>query len=116
MPLVLSMKSGQDFYVGDQQVVIEKVRRDYTFDIIVTETGKRHTVTETEAVEVLDDVFVSAGDRPMAGLARVAIEAPPDVLILRGERYRNEPKPEPVIAQAEAEVVRVGSKFERRSW
>ena len=88
MPLVLSLRTGQDFYVGDEQLIVQTVRGSTCFDVRVASTGKVHEITNSQAAEVLDDVFVSAGDRPQPGLARVAIEAPSYLLILRGEKYR----------------------------
>jgi len=39
----------------------------------------------------MPDVFVSAGERPQALLARVTIELPPSVAVLRGDKLRNPP-------------------------
>lgn len=88
MPLVLSLRAGQDFYVEDAQLVVGEIRGDTSFTLMVAATGKTFEITDQRAEEVLPDVFVSAGDRPQAGLARVAIEAPPEKLILRGDNYR----------------------------
>ncbi len=96
MPLVLSLRVGQDFYVGDEQVVVHKVHDPRRFELRVACTDRVFGISDKEAVEIFDDVFVSAGDRPQNGLARVAIDAPREIEILRGERYRGEEKPEPV--------------------
>ena len=37
------------------------------------------------------DVFVSAGDKAAPTMARVAIDAPQEVLVLRGDKKRNPP-------------------------
>jgi hypothetical protein len=99
MALVLSLRAGQDFYVDDERVIVERVHGHSRFDLVVASSGKRCRVTDAEAAEIMEDVFVSAGDRPQAGFARVAIDAPADVLILRGERYRGDEKPEPLPAE-----------------
>ena len=90
MALVLSLREGQDFYLGGERIVVGKVSGLTRFDLVVTRTGKRHAITDEEAVEIADDVFVSAGDRPQRGIARVAIAAPRSVTIIRGDRYRAE--------------------------
>ena len=90
MTLVLSLRRGQDFYVGDQQIEVETIRGKQSFDVRVVATGRVHTITDERATEVLPDVFPSSGGRAQEGLARIAIEAPPDVLILRGAKYRGE--------------------------
>lgn len=87
MSLVLSLHAGQDFFLDDTQVMVDEVLSDQHFRVSCE--GKRFDVTDQEATEVLPDVFLSAGDRPQSGIARVAIDAPHDVLILRGERYRH---------------------------
>jgi len=88
MPLVFSMKPGQDFYVGDDRVVVGTIYGKTRFDVVVEKTGHTHSISEEEAVEIITDVFVSSGPRPVAGIAKVAIDAPQEVLILRGDRYR----------------------------
>ena len=90
MALVLSLKEGQDFYVGDQQFVIDAIHADVFFRIKHPDSGRTFEVSNTRATEVLDDVFVSAGDKPMAQSVRVAIEAPANLLVLRGPKYRGE--------------------------
>ncbi len=94
MPLVLSLREGQDFYLDDEQLVVRRVQGLMRFELQVAKTGKLHEITDAESSEVLEDVFVSAGDRPQKGIARVAIEAPREVRITRGDRYR-EMKQEP---------------------
>lgn len=87
MSLVLSLRAGQDFYVGDTQVVVHEVLNEHHFKVRIGD--KTLDVTDAESVEALPDVFMSAGDRPQHGLARVAIDAPQEILILRGDRYRD---------------------------
>ena len=88
MPLVLSMKPGQDFYVGGCRMSVGTVNGRQSFDVHVDKTGVTHCITEDEAIEVLPDVFISSGPRLAVGIARVAIDAPREVTILRGDRYR----------------------------
>ena len=88
MPLVLSLKQGEDFWVRDQQVVVSEIVNATRFHVAVVGTGKTYEITDAEATEILKDVFVSAGDFYKYGMIRVAIEAPLEIEILRGDRYR----------------------------
>lgn len=89
MPLVLSMKPGDDFFVGSERVVVEEVRGECEFTLR-TADGRAHEISDKRGTEVLPGVMVSAGNRAHAGLARVAIDAPQEVPIMRGQRYREE--------------------------
>ena len=101
MPLVLSLRVGQDFFVGNEQVTVTKITGYSKFDVRVTSSGRTYYVNDEEAVELheLSDVYLSAGDRPQAGLARVAIDAPREIPILRGDAARS-----PRVDDGEAEV------------
>ena len=91
MPLVLSLRVGQDFFVGAEQVTVVKITGYSKFDVEVTSSKRVYHVSDQDAVELheLADVYLSAGDRPQAGLARVAIDAPREIPILRGDAARN---------------------------
>lgn len=88
MALVLSLRQGEDFYVEDERFIVVEIFGPSRFQLKDAETGSIHEVTDEERVEILDDVFVSAGDRTQMGVARIAIEAPREIMILRGEKYR----------------------------
>jgi hypothetical protein len=88
MPLVLSLKEGDDFWVNDQQIVVGKIESGSRFVVSATGTTKEHEITDTKAREVHPDVFVSAGGFFKYGMVRVVIEAPRNIEILRGDRYR----------------------------
>lgn len=89
MPLVLSLRQRQDFFVGDERFVIDHVYSDTHFRIRHEATGKVFDITDTMSTEILPDVRVFAGDQEQAMLVRVAIEAPREIVVLRGERYRD---------------------------
>lgn len=89
MPLVLSLKEGDDFYVAGERIVLEKVASSSDFQVRVESAGRSFRVTDAEAEEILPDVYVSAGDHQQPGLVRIAIEAPMNILILRGDKYRS---------------------------
>ena len=78
--------------MADEQIVVGDLLNDRRFDVIVTSTGRRYEVSEEEATELREvpDVFLSAGDRPQASFARIVIDAPREIPILRGDRYRGE--------------------------
>lgn len=88
MPLVLSLKEGDDFWVDDQQIVVSKIEHGARFWVTVEGAGKSHEITDTKSREVRPDVFVSAGEFFKYGMIRVVIEAPRTIEILRGDRYR----------------------------
>jgi len=90
MPLVLSLKTGQDFYVGEEQFYVHNVTADTQFVLRRAVNGDLFTITDERAVEIMADVFVSAGTKPDAVLARLAIEAPRRLAIVRGRLYRGE--------------------------
>ena len=106
MPLVLSLRVGHDFYVGREHVTITKIIGHSRFEVRVASSGRTYEVSDREATELreLPDVYLSAGDRPQAGLARVAIDAPREIPILRGDALRN-PR------EAEAECTKAGSRW-----
>ncbi|MCL4743858.1 MAG: hypothetical protein KJZ83_00435 [Burkholderiaceae bacterium] len=95
MPLVLSMKESDDFWVEDRQVVITRIESGARFWVRLAGEQKEIEITDTEAKEIMDDVFVSAGDFYKYGAIRIAIEAPQEIEILRGDRYRKRSKSGP---------------------
>lgn len=86
MSLVLSLKHGEDFWVRDCQVVVSRIQGAKKFWLDVG--GKEFEIVDTHATEILPDVFVAAGDFFKYGMIRVAIDAPREIEILRGDRYR----------------------------
>jgi hypothetical protein len=95
MALVLSLKEGQDFYVGPERFVVDSVIDETNFTLTRASDARVFKITDARAAEIADEVFVSAGDKPMAVLARVSIEAPPEKLILRGDKYRQQKQQAP---------------------
>jgi len=87
MALVLSVREGEDFYVEDVRVVVEKVVGNEEV-ILRTPDGKLHHATLTKAAEVLPDVMISADDRRSGAMGRLVIEAPREKLILTGDKWR----------------------------
>lgn len=98
MSLVLSLKEGQDFYVGEERFVVAQILGEMRFTLqhsIERTIGRVkllrrrvYEVSDDHSIEVLPDVYVAAGDNQPSGRVRVAIDAPKEVLILRGEKKR----------------------------
>lgn len=89
MPLVLSLKEGDDFWVNDRQLVVDRIADGSHFTLRVEGEDRPKEITDTKAREVMTDVFVSAGGFYKYGMIRVVIEAPREIEILRGDRYRS---------------------------
>jgi hypothetical protein len=88
MALVLTLAEGEDFYVRDERVIVEEIKSPTAFNLRRCADGALLQVVEGKSVEGFKDVFFSAGARGQATIARVAIEAPRSVPLLRGENYR----------------------------
>ena len=84
MPLTLGLREGDAFCVGDDRFTVSEVVGKFKFKLTRGD-GKQFTVTERFAVEIADEVFVSAGSHPQNGIARVAIDAPRRLAIYREE-------------------------------
>lgn len=99
MPLVLGLYEGGKFYVGSTPVELEKIREDGTLQLVVHhQNGPKSSfvVNDMEAQEIVPEVFVSMGKSKKqqkygrmyrSSMARVAIEAPRNIVILREELY-----------------------------
>lgn len=90
MALVLTLREGEDFVVGTdlKRFTVAEIVADMEFKLRDEQTGKLHTVTDAHAVEIVSDVYVSAGDAPPSATVRVALSAPRSIRILRGECLR----------------------------
>ena len=89
MPLVLSQKIGDDFYAGDSRFAVTDIYQDTSFTLVKDGVDK-YEITEYEAVEVMPEVFISSGDFFQSGVVRVVIDAPRSIVILRGDKYREQ--------------------------
>lgn len=92
MALALALQEGRSFYVGDVQISVERIIAPYRYKIRVH--GAIDTIMEVsdrERVEVLPDVFISAGhpwEKEGSGRwVKAIIEAPMSIKILRSEIY-----------------------------
>lgn len=93
MALILTMKEGQSFYVDDDRIEVKKIVDDLRFVVGMCD-GREIDVIDSKSVEVLPDVFLSAGNKAMLGTVRVVISAPADRLILKDSLYEQDKKDE----------------------
>jgi len=93
MALVLSLKLGQDFFVEAVRFILIEVTNDVCFRLKceAEDCNDEFTITDKQSVEIMPEVFVSAGDCQQLHAVKAVIEAPSDLLVLRGDKYRNPP-------------------------
>lgn len=87
MALVLALKRRDDFYVRDERYAVKDILSD-THARIEMPDGKIIDVFAEQASEIAPEVFLQVGSRSQGDSVRLAIEAPRDVPILSGKRYR----------------------------
>lgn len=88
MALVLSIREGGDFYIGEFQYVVTKILSPSSFLLLDVEDNYEFEITGERNQEIMRDVFVSAGVYDIMDMARVVIDAPRDILVLRGDKKR----------------------------
>lgn len=86
--MILSVREQTDFFVADQRVLVTDVRNKNDVTLMVEDTGKSYRITDEEATEILPDVLIATGGYWQAGQARIVIDAPRSLKILRGDKYR----------------------------
>lgn len=91
MALVFQLNEGEDFYVVHEQVIVQTIVSPREFILHRVRDGENITIREGRAVEVFHNVYVSVGARGQSDMARVVIEAPRSISLLRGENYRGKP-------------------------
>jgi len=85
--LVLSIKQGQYFYIGDTRYSVENLQpRGFT---LRQHEGKDITfeITCDQMVEIAPQIYIRAGLATHKGEASIDIQAPKDIPILRGDKY-----------------------------
>lgn len=88
MALALTLKSKETFTVGEVLFELESVKKEpCRFIVRNVLLGRSFNITDERSTEILPGVYVSAGLAP-ATHAKVVIEAPQEVRIIRGERRR----------------------------
>jgi hypothetical protein len=89
MPLVLTLKIGDDFFVAGERFVVDELERHVACVICRASTGQAFRIVEEHATEILSDVHVSLGAHSTSVQCQLVIAAPRDVPVVRGERYRH---------------------------
>lgn len=88
MALVLSLRIGQDFYVGDSRVVVSWIDSPFRFGLKVGDEGSK-VVTDADWITLMPGVRVMAGipkSQYQQSIVAVAIDAPGKE-VLRGALY-----------------------------
>lgn len=86
MGLVLTLREGEDFFVGDARYVIAQVFDPTHFIVLDPETDTRYEVTDERLCEIAADVLVCASQR--AQQVNISIEAPREIPVRRGKVER----------------------------
>lgn len=104
MGLIIGVERGQDFFVGDTQVIVTDIFSERSFRLtVVRDGGDEHfEVDDSKKVAILHSekfvpgegmvsrplVWAQAGNRGSKVMARVMVDAPRNIEILRGHLYR----------------------------
>ncbi|HVC63634.1 MAG TPA: hypothetical protein VND19_25115 [Acetobacteraceae bacterium] len=88
MALVLERTEGQDFYIRDERYVVTKIISPKQFTVRRDRDGTTFDMVDGQSYELAPDATGSVGSRGQQTLARISIEAPRSVAVLRGELYR----------------------------
>jgi hypothetical protein len=88
MSLVLGLRIGEAAYVDDTPLRLDEIYSNQRVLVGNAKTGKSYDVSAEQACEVLPDVFIALGDRSTTVMARVSIDAPRNMKILHGSKYR----------------------------
>lgn len=92
MPLVLALRKGHDFFVGDHRVVVSDIKSAYEA-VLRFEDGSLVTVNDTNQAEIHPGVKVMVGtpkNQNQRSIIKLLLDGPGQ-RILRGDLYR-EPK------------------------
>ena len=86
MGLVLTLREGGDFYLGERRLILEKILDSRTCVVFDPERDERFEVREDRMTEIAEDVMVCTA--VPANTVNITIDAPRDMQILRGELKR----------------------------
>ena len=88
MALVLGMAQGRSFYLNDIQVEVEKIVTPTRVNLIVHGAFlKKMTIGPNHRTELLPGIYASIGTDSDAEQAKVVLEAPRNIKILRDKLY-----------------------------
>ena len=87
MGLVISLRTGEDFFIADERYVLSAIAGT-TVRIERRRDGAAFEITNDELREIEPEVLLQTGDRMTTRAARVRIDAPRSKTILMGPKYR----------------------------
>ncbi len=87
MGLILTLRKGEDFFVGDSRFVVETIFDGRHFILYDPERDTRYEITEESASEIDDNVLVCAAVSTTQ--INISIEAPREMPIVRGSLSRS---------------------------
>ncbi len=87
MPLVLGFKKDEDFYVADTQVRVIDIVSDSR--VMVEAQGKEFMLRDDMGTKVADNIKLSVGNSGDMETARILIDAPRSMNIVRGRLKRS---------------------------
>jgi len=88
MALILALRPGEDFTVGDKLVGVGDVFSGSEFNLHLYDSDDIVLVTEDEEVEIYHDVWVAAGGKYRKGQVQVVIDAPRSIKIVNESNAR----------------------------
>jgi hypothetical protein len=90
MALVLSLRTGQDFFVGNEQFMVHEIESPLDFTLIHIGKDRKYQITDEEATEIMPGVKVSAGDKAPTLAVRITIQADRSIPVVRGDKRREQ--------------------------
>ena len=88
MALVLQLVPGEDFYIGDERYVLKQIMSETAFTIERERDRRAFHLVDDRAVLLEADVYASVGTRGQRNLAKLCIEAPRSIAVIRGKLHR----------------------------
>ncbi len=89
MALTLSLREGEDLYFNDDRMVLKQINGP-SHAVVELGGGVLFDLVDDKTVEIIPGVMVGLGIQTQADWAKLIIEAPRRIAILRGQLYRNE--------------------------
>ena len=106
--LSLGLATLSNFYVGGKKFCVSKIYDGLSFRVTDND-GEDYEITDKKSVKIMEDVYVSAGLNGTNKLARLAIEAPKSIEILRPKVYWKQKNEEAKKTKEEGEKSNAGS-------
>lgn len=91
MALVIGMQEGRSFFLNDIQVDVERIHTPKRVTLLIHDSIlKKVTITDTLRAELIPNVFASIGTDTTIDQAKIALEAPRNIKILRDNLYHEQ--------------------------